>query len=100
MHQLILITAMSATTGLFGGGKHCGKTHHARNAMPTTSCYSASPCGATAYGSPAPMPYGAAPMASYQASPQGYPSAPPKMAPAPPAAPPAPTPSTPPVSGS
>ncbi|WP_435006910.1 hypothetical protein P12x_004355 [Tundrisphaera lichenicola] len=47
MHQLILITAMSATTGLFGGGKHCGKAMHGRA---VSSCapaaYSAQPaCG-------------------------------------------------------
>jgi hypothetical protein len=99
MHQLILITAMTATTGLFGG-KHCGKTHHAKKAVSASSCYSASPCGATTYASPAPIHYGAAPAASYPASPQAYPSAPAKSAPLPPTAPPAPTPSSPPVTGS
>ena len=39
MHQLILITAMSATTGLFGGGKHCGKVHHGKTAVMASSCY-------------------------------------------------------------
>ena len=45
MHQLVLIIAMTATTGLFGGGKHCGKPHHGKKALAASSCYSASPCG-------------------------------------------------------
>ena len=91
MHQIILITAMSATTGLFGG-KHCGKGHHGHKAV-VASCYSASPCGAT-YTSPSAAP--AASMQSYPATPQAapapmaVPAAP--VAPAPPAAPPAPVP--------
>ena len=46
MHQLILITAMSATTGLFGGGKQCGGKAH--RAPVSHGCYSAAPaatCG-------------------------------------------------------
>ena len=94
MHQLVLITALSATTGLFGGGKHCGKApHHGRRAV-VASCYSASPCGAT-YAAPCGAPNVATvPSAqAYPTSPQAFPtapSAPGKMVPATPAAPPAP----------
>lgn len=59
MHQLILITAMSATTGLFGG-KHCGKVKHHR--APAASCYSAAPGGASY--APAPCGGGSAPQPS------------------------------------
>ncbi len=95
MHQIVLITVLSATTGLCGGGKHHGKCHH-RKAV-AASCYSASPCGgpyATPYGSPYAAP--TASMQSYPSSPQAVPApmavptAP--MVPAPPA-PPAPAPS-------
>ncbi len=93
MHSLILITAMSATTGLFGG-KHCGQPkHHARRAV--SSCYSASPCGATT-SAPYATPQGITSMPSAQ----GYPTAPAKMVPATPTpssippAPPVPTTST------
>ncbi len=79
MHQIVLITALSATTGLFGGGKHCGKGHHGHKAV-AASCYSASPCGAT-YASPYAAPV--ASMPSYPATPQAVP--------APMAVPPAPT---------
>jgi hypothetical protein len=101
MNSLILITAMTATTGLFGG-KHCGQPkHHAKRAVSScysaapSSCYSAAPCGTT-YAMPYATHQGmAAPSA------QGYPTAPTKMAPpvnaiptAPPVAPPMPTPSS------
>ena len=37
MNSIILITAMTATTGLMGGGKHCGggggKMHHKTRAV-------------------------------------------------------------------
>jgi hypothetical protein len=73
MHQLILITAMSATTGLFGGGKHCGgKVHHAR---------AASVCSSAPHG----MPFGPAGV-SYPGSPQMAPAMPPAPV-APPATP-------------
>jgi hypothetical protein len=90
MHQLVLITALSATTGLFGGGKHCGKAHHGKKAF-AASCYSASPCGGTYaahQGMPVPSSQG-----GYPTSPQAYPTAPPapaKMAPPAPMAPPVP----------
>ncbi len=82
MNSIILITAMSATTGLFGG-KHCGQPkHHAKRAV--SSCYSAAPCGATY----------TTPYASHQAmaapSSQAYPSAPAKMTPPVNTVPPAP----------
>ncbi len=89
MNSLILITAMTATSGLFGG-KHCGQPkHHAKKVA--TSCYSSAPCGTTY----------ATPYASHQAmavpSAQAQPMAPPKMAPptssVPPAPPAVPTPS-------
>ncbi len=57
MHSIVLIAAMSATTGLFGGGKHCGgkAMHHGRSA----AGYSAAPmttsaCGGSPYGGMAP----------------------------------------------
>jgi hypothetical protein len=94
MHQLVLITAMTATTGLFGG-KQCGKPHHGRKAVAASSCYSASPCGASYAASPcgaaAPAPYAAPSMQSYAPAPQAAPMAPVKMAPP---APPAPTPTS------
>jgi len=83
MHQLLLITALSATTGLFGGGKHCGKAHHGKRAV-VASCYS-SMYHASPYTTPqaVSMPSGQ----SYRMAP----AAPGKMAPpAPPAVPPAP----------
>ena len=96
MHQLVLITAMTATTGLFGGGKHCGKPHHGKKAVAASSCYSASPCGASyAHGGPtAPAPYAAPSMQSYAPAPQAVPSAPAAPAKMAPPAPPAPTPSS------
>jgi hypothetical protein len=32
MHQIVLLTALSATAGLFGGGHHCGSRHCGRPA--------------------------------------------------------------------
>jgi hypothetical protein len=81
MHQLVLITAMATTTGLFGGGKHCGKSHHCGRKAVMSTCYSASPCGAT-YAAPQAMP--AAWQQGTMTSPQMVPGAPPvpgKMAP-------------------
>ncbi len=89
MHSLVLITAMSATTGMFGG-KGCGPAprHHGRQAA--SACYSAAPrgpmmasCGTPSYG---PSMTSARP---YPASPQAGPAAP--MAPM---APPTPSPSS------
>ena len=106
MHQLILITAMSATTGLFGG-KHCGKPHHGKKAVVASSCYSATPCGVSSYAPALSMPTMAASTPSYSASPQNMPTpsggavpaAPALMAPAPPAPSPTPSPSSPPPGG-
>ena len=89
MHQLILIAAMSTTTGLFGG-KHCGgKVKHARPVA--QGCYSAAPCGGMSpYAAPqsAPMSYPASPQAI--SAPMPTPGAPVPPAPAAPPAPPAP----------
>ena len=82
MHQLVLITAMATTTGLFGGGKHCGKSSHCGRRAVASSCYSASPCGATTYAAPQAMP--ASWPQGTTTSPQMVPAAPPapgKMAP-------------------
>ena len=95
MNQLILITAMSATTGLFGGGKHCGgKVHLGRAGF----------CGShAAYSAPAPCGWSPAYGTTQASAPASYPGAPrmaPAMPPAPvsaPAAPPASAPATPPV---
>ncbi len=70
MHSIVLIAALSATTGVFGGGgKHCGgglRMHHARAA---SSCGAApmamSPCGGTM------MAASPAPMGSMQSGPMG-----------------------------
>jgi hypothetical protein len=89
MNSLVLMTAMVASSGLFG--KHCGQPkHHAKKAV--ASCYSSAPCGMT-YAAPYASPQGmAAPSA------QGGMFVPTKMAPpavpvAPPVPPAAPTPS-------
>jgi hypothetical protein len=56
MNSLVLITAMAATSGLFG--KHCGQPkHHAKKAV--ASCYSSAPCGMT-YAVPYASPQGMA----------------------------------------
>lgn len=97
MHQLILVVAMSTTTGVFGG-KHCGgKVRHARPMA--QGCYSAAPCGSPSpYGATAmaPVSYPATPQAgpmSYPTTPQAVPATP--MAPAPPMAPVPPAPAAP-----
>jgi hypothetical protein len=77
MHQLVLITAMATTTGLFGGGKHCGRSQHCGRVAVAPTCYSAGTCGTT-YASPYAVP---------QAMQQGYYSPSPQMVPAAPSAP-------------
>lgn len=43
MHQIVLLTAMTATTGLFGGGRHaksghCGHAARGQNVVASASC--------------------------------------------------------------
>ena len=65
MHQLVLITALSATTGLFGGGRQCRTSHcggfTARHAY-------AAPAAACRTGA-CPQAYAAAPAAAPQSAP-------------------------------
>ncbi len=86
MHQIILLTAMTATSGLFGGGRAtcasgtCGMTYAPAPAYST--CAPGTPCGGYVQQAPAPQQYyypypaaqpQAAPMAPPQAmAPQGY----------------------------
>jgi hypothetical protein len=108
MHQILLITALTATSGLFGGGRHYGRGHCG---YPTVGCYapvyshapayapSCAPCG----GSAAPAFSYAAPAQSYaaptpQAAPAAQaPAAPAKQAPSAPPAPQASAPAAPPI---
>ncbi len=98
MHQIVLLTALTATTGLFGGGRSsCGPRGCG---MPTTgysacapsygqsygygasygySCQPGTPCGAPVYSQ-------GATYAAPQQAPVSAPMAPPKVAPAPQAA--------------
>jgi hypothetical protein len=66
MHQIVLITALSATTGLFGGGRtcrsgQCGSYYTARHAYyaPVATCRTGA----------CPQVYAAAPAAAPQAAP-------------------------------
>ncbi len=66
MHQIVLLTALSATTGLFGGGRtvrsgHCYGGYTARHAYyaPATTCRSGA----------CPRVYAAAPAPAQQAAP-------------------------------
>ncbi len=103
MHQLILIAALSATTGLHGG-KSCGKPRHTKKAAHVVVAQAA--CGMATPSMMAAPSMMATP--SMMASPQTAPSyqsytpagAAPAFAPAgPPPAPPAPSPSSPPIAG-
>jgi hypothetical protein len=52
MHQLVILTALTASTGLFGGGKH----HRGSCGQVAGSCYASAPmtgCGTTGYSYPA-----------------------------------------------
>ena len=75
MQALILLTAMTATGGLFGGGK-CGKPafaprgHHGRIVGVNTGCGATMAAQAPAYYAPAPTPQVApAPQQGYYAAP-------------------------------
>ena len=97
MHQLILIAALSATTGLHGG-KSCGKPRHAKKAahvvVAPAACgmaapsMMASPQAAPSYQN---YPTTGAAQAVAPMTPVGPPPAPPVL--------PAPSPSSPPVAG-
>ncbi len=75
MHSLVLMTALSATTGLFGGGhgkaKHCGRPAAGVQAVsaPVSSCQSQASCGTSPmpqYAPPAMMAPAPQPMAAPQ----------------------------------
>ena len=82
MHQIVLLTAMTATSGLFGGGRHC-KTGQCGAPMayhqayaPVSACQPGAPCGGS-YAAPTPVPQAApAPQAAYAPAPRAafYPS--------------------------
>ena len=109
MHQILLITALTATTGLLGGGRHGGRGHCGH---PTVGCYtpmyshtmayapSCAPCGGYAaptqgYAAPSPQ---AAPAAQAPAAPaKQVPAAPAKQAPVAPPTPQASAPTAPPI---
>lgn len=84
MHQIILLTALTATSGLFGGGRQCGAGGCGRPTMGYTAyapqqyaaCQPGTACGAVAQPT-----YYAAPQPTYAA-----PQAPMQYAPAPQAA--------------
>ena len=91
MHEIILITAMATTTGLFGGGKHCGKPNRGCHKASAASYAPASPCGATyaaPYATPVPS------MQAFPTSPQAFPGAPMSPGKTVPAAPPVPAPTS------
>src|SRR5215468_10864181 len=94
MHQIVLLTALTATSGLFGGGRHCGmgrggalmRGHHMTACAPSYGYqYGAyqhgTPCGAP--GTPCGASY-APPMHAAPQAPAPAPAAP--QAPAPQAA--------------
>lgn len=68
MHQLVILTALTATTGLFGGARHHAPAYSAPT--PSYSTCANGTCGAAspaAYYTPAPAPYYTAPApAPYQ----------------------------------
>lgn len=87
MHQLVILTALTATSGLFGGHgrgpkSHCGRPQMSRHAA---SVYAPAPCAPTqmasgcsqGYGYPAPVaaPAHAPAPAPYMAPPQAAPQA-------------------------
>ena len=68
MHQLVLLTALSATSGLFGGGKHCdggramvAPAQSSCSSRATAPAYSYATAPAPAYGAPAYAPMAPAP---------------------------------------
>lgn len=70
MHQIVLLTALTATSGLFGGGRHHAAGRYGPAYAPT--CGSAqAPCQAARYApayAPAPAPVAPAPQAAYYQS--------------------------------
>jgi len=90
MHQLVILTALTATSGLFGGHGHggCGRPRLLSWCAPKTAC--ASPCGPTYHHAYAPT-CATCPTAAPAPAPAAAPAPQAAPAPPPPPAPPAPT---------
>ena len=70
MHQIVLLTALTAASGLFGGGRHgsTGRWGHSYTAAP---CSGQAPCNVAQYPAayaPAPIPVAPVPRAAYYQS--------------------------------
>jgi hypothetical protein len=69
MHQIVLLTALSATTGLFGGGRQC-RTGYCGSSVTRPAYYA--PVSTCRTGT-CPRTYAAAPVAAPQAAPAAAP---------------------------
>ncbi len=76
MHQIVLLTAMTATSGLFGGGRACKSGHCGSYAAAPAAYAPAAPCASGRCGSgysyapyAQPMTYGYAPTHAYAPAP-------------------------------